>query len=253
MLGETPSPHTYLQISPENLLDFVHTAFPQKNPLVDEETFFICDLSSYSTTAFNSLLFQIDGSIFKSTESTTKIMKRFFKTHISYETIQYLGKIIGIRQKCPYVLGSMQFSPDKGPTKQHANWFGMHHVTHAEASDKVTQLNIVNHHELSVEISHKTIITILEHTLLLYQTQQKLSKEWLQLFAAPNQSNRPMSVIERMYQEEQLKASIPSPISWHTQLIYFLAQNVLIQLFKEGNPYIDEVKETFLEIEKEIS
>lgn len=166
------------------------------------------------------------------------VMERFFKNHVPYKTVCILGKALGIHQKCPYVIGDIQFTPDSGVTKHNANWIGMHHVLNIEGDQSSTQLQIANHHELSIPLSMKMLLTMVHNTSKLYHTQYKLSQEWDDLFIENLSPEIPLSIVKKMHVDILSKSEMPSAISWHTRLRYSISKYTLCDLMEEGDPYV---------------
>lgn len=251
--GNHHIPHCYLEISPKNLIRHIDTFIPLKKPFINKDTFLIYSLFDNQETVYNTLLFQVDGSSFKSKETTKTIMERFCKSNVPYNTIRLLGKALDIHQKCPYVLGDVQFAPDRGTTKQYANWIGMHHVINIESSAESSLLHLTNHHELLLSLSFKSLLKIVENTAKLYHAQYNLSKEWEDLFIEKLPSDYPVSIIKKMHVDSLSLKGIPSPISWHTKLAYSISQNVILDIIEDGDPYLDQIKEAFSNYERESS
>lgn len=237
-------PTHHFRIEEQCLKEYLPTSIHREKVLIDINTFYVCDISGLKESDYNSLVFQIDGSSFKSMEKTSQIMNRYFKDHVSYATIRHLGKAVNIHQKCPYVLGEIQFAPDKGPTQNQASWIGMHHVTHIEHHPMGSLLNITDHHELILNYPVRNVLVMAKQAFLLYYTQYKLQEEWKRLFDKFESAYSSPSVIKQMHMKEIHKPEIPSPITWHTQLIYSLSNNILNQVIKEGDPYLEEVRST---------
>jgi competence transcription factor ComK len=252
LIGKQKNPIKYLCINTNDLMLYLDDAIPLEHPLIDVNTFYICDLSMILEIEYNSLIFQIDGVSFKSTETTSKIMNRYFNIHVPYKVIQHLGKIIGIIQKCPYVLGDIQFAPDIGITKNNPNWIGIHNVLNYEITNEQCHLGITNHHSLHLNLSKKSISKIFENTFKLYHAQNKFSDEWKKIFIREIKPTNPENIIKRMYDENLAKEKIPSPLTWHTKLVYSLSHDLLNDILEEGDPYRDILLEVFSEIQEDL-
>lgn len=248
-VGELPTSIKVLQINPNNLMEFIDESIPLDYLLIDEKTFYLCDITALDKSHYRSLMFQIDGFSFKSKETTSQIMKRYFKNNVPYKTIQHLGKTVGITQRCPYILGEIQFAPDKGTSKNNANWIGLHNVLNLDFKQPYSQLGIVNHHSLCLSNSFKQVSDIIKKAEKLYHAQQRFSDEWKQLFIQKLPRDHPQNIVSRMYNENISKEKLPSPLSWHTRLVYSLSHDLLTDVLKEGDPYREDILKTFSEIE----
>lgn len=154
--GKFHSPLASLQVTPENILTYLDMAIPQKILLIDDHSFYVFDLSNNKETEYNTLVFQKEGVPLKTVEKTNEVMSRFFShSKVSYESIQFLGKILGIHQKCPYVLGHKSFAPERGISKNNANWIAFHHVENVSAIDNYSLLSIHPHHELIIKFEYQ--------------------------------------------------------------------------------------------------
>lgn len=244
-VGKFHSPLSSLHITPENMLSYIDMAIPQKKLLIDEYSFYILDLSQNQETEYNTLVFQKEGVPLKTVEKTSKVMDRFFShSKVTYTSMQFLGKILGIHQKCPYVLGREIFAPDKGTSKNEANWIAFHHVRKVSAIDDQSLLSIYPYHELTIELNVKSVYRMLDRVSLIVETQKKIMKESIRLLEQKNNSSPVENVVQKHYRNSSIP-EIPSLFSLHNQLVYVQALQMLGKVFGEDDPYLDDIREAF--------
>lgn len=243
--GKFHSPLASLQINPENILTYLDMAIPQKKLLIDDYSFYVFDLSKNKKTEYNTLVFQKEGVPLKTVEKTSQVMSRFFShSKVSYESIQFLGKILDIHQKCPYVLGNKSFAPDRGTSKKDANWIAFHHVENVSSIDNRSLLSIHPHHELVIEMNTKRVYQMLDRISLIAEAERRLVKESTELFERRFSSLPTNNVVERHLRSGNVP-EIPSVLSLHNQLIYVKAIQVLSEVFEEEDPYYDDIRKAF--------
>lgn len=236
------SPSPSLKIDPQNALSFLDIAIPMKKCLIDETTFYVLDLSTVKQTSYNTLVFQLFGSPLKTTETTTQVMERYFRLRkINYGSMKFFAKVVGITQKYPYVVGNESFAPDKGYSKNHVNWLAMHHVREAESIGNQSLLCIQRHHELILDLTINKIHTMATNIKLIRCSQQKMILDYLEHMNVRALTKKTPSIIDHM--EVRLPKTIPNILSFHNQLIHRQAEEILSTLFKEGDPYREELKD----------
>lgn len=255
--NKTDSPSIYrnsastFQICSEELKNYINQAIPLKKIIVDSETLYVCDISNLTDSDYNSLVFQCRGDVLKSRETTTQIMHAYFNDHVSYSIIQNLGRVININRKCPYVAGSIVFVPDKGPSKHHVNWIGLHHLKNYSSYNDKTLLSFIHHHELIINLNIKNVHKLFDQAIRLYLVELQISREW-QLLFAPTQNFDTDTLLQRKTRSNMSGANAPSPIGWHTKLVYSLSFKMVTLTLGEDNPYLEDIKEAFALVEDEI-
>ncbi|API89766.1 hypothetical protein BKP56_11065 [Marinilactibacillus sp. 15R] len=242
---------TTFQICSEELKKYINQAIPLKKIIVDSETLYVCDISNLADSDYNSLVFQYRGDVLKSKETTTQIMQSYFNDHVPYSTIQNLGRVININRKCPYVAGTIVFVPDKGPSKQNVNWIGLHHLKNYSSYKDKTLLSFVHHHELIINLNIKNVHKLFDQAIRLYLVELQISREW-QLLFAPTQSFDTDTLLQRKTRSKMTGTDAPSPIGWHTKLVYSLSYKMVTLTLGEDDPYLEDIKEAFSLIEDEI-
>lgn len=235
------------QIDSETIHQYVDEAIEQKYVSLNHQSFYIADLSKNHHTPFNTLVFQTSGAPLKTYETTTQVMNRFFSTkRVNYSWIQNLGRALRINQKCPYVIGPYYFAPDRGVSKKQANWIGMHYTTDSiTLSPKKTLLKIDCIHELTVNLSQKTVTNMVDRVYSLSHAQYMMVKEWVDLFQEPLDTVPRNNLISRYANERKQGETIPSIISWTSHLSYLQAREMLIEILEEGDPYLDDLNKKF--------
>lgn len=171
---EPHSQATYI-LEPKTLHSYLDVAIERRKPLLNSRTFYLQDLSDYQQTPYNSLIFEIDGHCFKSRDKPSQIINRFAGYNDKpYALLQALGLLVGITQKCPYIIRGLFFAPDRDTSKNEANWIGLHHVIHSESSNDYTYFSFVNNHELILVLNKKMVFNMVERAAILYRLEEIL-------------------------------------------------------------------------------
>lgn len=259
-LYETASSYDYfvpkqniepLIISHQNIQPLLDMSFEHTCILLNEETLYVFDISHFKASPFNTIVFQLNQAPLKTAEYSGEIMERYFKHKgISYKTISLLGRSLGIQKCCPYVLGEEAFVPEKGPSSAHTNWYGMHHVLHAEKNSKdgLTYLFCRNQHRLLLPLGKRGYHDQLERAASLYYVQQLLKGEVMSIFHLVSNFNYQA---ERNVIQKRLQFHTPELPEFFTlrdyfcYLDYFKIQEGLTRILGEENPYIEEIMNHF--------
>ncbi|WP_423188952.1 hypothetical protein ACO1PF_10210 [Alkalibacterium sp. f15] len=242
-LVPSPSSPHLLCLSPETMLDHLDLAIEQKHLLIDNETFYVYDLSKEKSTPYNTLVFQLNGSPLKTLETTTKVMDRYFDyINVDYRWVRQFGHALNVKKCCPFVLGSHYLTPDSGAIRKHANWIAFHHVLDFYPHGNRTFFNIAGHHQLVSKRSYKHMLHLAHQTRLLAESQDKITREWLTLLANQAGTYSQNNIINRLSTPSVFTQPSPPLSSWMMKLIFFQAKYLLLGLLKEGDPLIDELK-----------
>lgn len=231
------SAFTY-NLEEENLVELINIASEQISGFVSNSTIYVKDIS-YLKLEFKTLIFNIDGSIIKSKDYSKIIMNRFFELHhFTYQSIQHLGKLLDIHQKCPYVLGnSVQFAPEEGTAKKSTNWLALHHVNHTKKLGLSTVIKIGYHKELVLPIDYRMIQTMVDRTSLLVQTQIILFNDFNRYFnKSPHHYSNERNVVDIKLEEWSYLKNIPNFIELQEQFLHIKALEILNEIIKEHNP-----------------
>lgn len=171
-------------------------------------------------------------------------MERYFRQRkIRYTSVQFFAKMIGITQKCPYIVGDEAFVPDKGHSKNHANWIAMHHVREAESLGNQSILSIQRHHELILDLTIKRLYKMAENVKKISISQKKMTYDYLNQWNVRASHKKDENILDRI--EVQLPEALPNVLSFQNQLVCFRALHMLSTVCEEGDPYLDEMKELF--------
>ncbi|MDN6626516.1 MAG: competence protein ComK [Pisciglobus halotolerans] len=236
-----------LTFSSSQLQDILDNSIEHHYTHINENTFYILDLSKNKQTSFNSLVFQLNQPPIKSMEPTNKIMTRYFdETHVSYSFIQSVGKAFGIHKCCPYVCGDEIFIPEKGAgNNKSASWIAMHHILHYNVNKKEGQVYLYfrNHHQMMATISPETFRDQLKRSATLYHAQSLMVTHFLNSTKYIRNDN---STNESNIIQKKLTSFAPDfkPYSLHRLLqyfVYFSAQELLVKIMKKDNPYLDDL------------
>ena len=223
----------------------------KKHILIDSKTFYIKDIRDRKDTPFNTIVFNLDGPPLVTTETSQVIMNRYFNEKpLSYAFIQYIAKSLGFHHRCPYVSGHNIFVPETGSANDSTSWYAMHHIIHTVELKKSNQmkLTIRQDHELLLDISPHSFNEQVERAAILSHVQYVAIKELAGLY--PDISTfyylNELNIVER-----RLKNPEFTPVRYPLRkLVHFVSHyrlnEMLEKIFKENNPYIDEVKNQFI-------
>lgn len=229
-----------LTIKEDNVFDFLDVALIQTYLLLDDDSFYVCDLSKFTSTAYNTLVFQINGTILKSEETTTQIITRYMKyIGIDYKATMQLGKSVGIFSQCPFVYGTLCFTPLNGASKKSVSWIGLHHVQAITPHLKATYFNIDGKHELILNISHKSVSRLIRQTKILSDSQQRMTTEWLTLMHHQKECSARPNVVTRCTVSNHFSQPLPLLSTWLMTQSYLQGRWIVKDMLKEGDPLID--------------
>lgn len=240
--GRNERDSTVLTVHQDSVLDFLDVALNQTYLLLDDESFYVCDLSKNTSTEYNTLVFQIDGTVLKSKENTHRIMTRYMKyIGVNYKVTRQLGKSVGIISQCPFVCGSICFTPINGATVKPVSWLGLHHVEGFTPDVKSTYLNINGKHELALNVSHKTVRRLIQQTKTLSDSQDKMTAEWLRLLHDQKELSSRPNVVTRCKVGSHFSQPLPLLSTWLMTQSYLQGRWMVKDMLKEGDPLLDDL------------
>ncbi|PRY82519.1 competence protein ComK [Alkalibacterium olivapovliticus] len=238
-----------LSIKSESYFLHLNEAIEQTPLFLTKDSFYIQDISHLSESPYNTLVYQICGSILKTEETTSQVMKRYFQyLKVDYTFIQRIGKCIGINQRCPYVVGEVLFAPEKGSIKNNSSWIAFHHVVYLESiSSHLVSFKIRKYHELILPLSYKRAADMIQKTTSLYHTTKAISIDLQEKFTSRYQDTRleDMHIIKKNLTHQ----SLGQPTIELTTLFEFLslhrANDMLQTVLGEDNPYMEDLRKQF--------
>lgn len=238
-----------LKVKTDSLHQHLNEAIEQYPLLLTRETFYIQDISLNLDTDYNTIVYQICGSILKTKENTSQVMARYFHyMKVEYGFIQQIGKCIGISQRCPYVLGELLFSPEKGTVKKNSSWIAFHNVTYVEMlSDTEVCLKIREFHEMILPLSSKRMTEMRRKTTHLYYTIKMIALDIQETFAPPviNEPYEELNIIKKELAANLIGHQPVSLTSLFEHISIHRASDILHTILGEGNPYLDEINQVF--------
>lgn len=206
----------------------VDLALEQTVILLDEKAFYIMKLTE-DELPYQSLVFNIDGTILKSCETTSQIMTRYFKKLGSpYNDSSDLGKLLNITQKCPYVTEGVCFAPDGGVSKKPVNWIGLHHIKHFEGDTKSTTLCVAPQNELILPLPIHQVQTMIRNGSLIALMQQAMLESLIKQYSFLNTYIESKNVITDYIHKLKFEIPLPSP----QELYRFMDQKRILNLLK---------------------
>lgn len=242
-----------LMIAEQNIQILLDISFEHHCILPDHETFYVMDISRFSASPFNTVIFQLNQAPLKTTEYSHTVMDRYFEHKgIPYDYIRLLGNSIGIKKCCPYVLGEEIFVPEKGALSSDLNtsWYGLHHVLRSEKNTKdgLTYLVCRNHHRLVLPIGKRSYQKQLNRAANLSYIQQLFINRMMHSFDLTVYST-PEKERNVVQQRLQLYATnFPDCFTFQDYfdyLNYFKTHEQLVLIFGDGDPYIEEIMDSF--------
>lgn len=243
--NKSPTNKTFV-INNREILTFLSIAEEVQTALLDSHTFYLCDLSIFQETEYNSLIFQIDGKCFKSMEKTAEIVDRFaLMNQLPYLQLQKIGKMVGITQKCPYIIGNYYFAPDRGTTKNQANWIALHHVLYYEGDRSSSHFVFHNKHELRLPLSEESIQKMVERVCILCKLNEIIVYRWIKSHFAFSQLASINNVVHENLKVMNYNGQFPSYYQIMDQLIFIKATEIAAKILGEPNLTIDELSEYY--------
>lgn len=248
--NQTEETRSYLDrtfvINIREILTFLCVAEEVNTALIDKNTFYLHDLSAYQETEYNSLIFQIDGRCFKSKESTLEIMSRFsLINQVPYVQIQMIGQMVGIKQKCPYVIGNYYFAPDRGTTRNQANWIALHHVLYYEGTRSSSYFVFRNYHELRLPLSEEAVQKMVEKVCVLYKLNEALINQWLKSQQHASKVAFLNNVVQETLQYTHNGEDLPTFNEIFHQICFTKGCEIAAKILGEPHLTIDELKEIY--------
>ncbi|PRY74536.1 hypothetical protein [Alkalibacterium olivapovliticus] len=206
------------------------------------------DISDREETPYNSIMYQLNDSPKKSTETTTVIMNRYFDSqYFPYSCMKLFGESLGYKRSLPYILGETYFVPDRGTSKKPASWYALHHVANSNfnSADKKLTLFTKQHPILTQDTTHVGFEKQLNVASHLYFTQTKLVEGLFNHFdVSRNRIYRENLVHQRL---ERVSYQLPSftAYDFFQFMTFYNAQKSLSTILGEDTPYLDEARSSF--------
>lgn len=207
--------------------ELVDIAIHQNVVCLNDQAFYLLNLKDHKH--YQSLIFHQSGDIVKSKESTSTIMLRFFRQKdSSYSSACELGKLLGIHQKCPYLIENCCFAPDKGFTKNNVNWIGFHHVGYFEGGSDRTTLKINTFGELTIPLKVERVKAMVHKCSLMAFMQQSIANFLTQQYSFLDDYSANSNIITQHIQKLNYQLPLPKPF----EAYHFLEQQKVVQLMK---------------------
>ncbi|SFC10491.1 ComK protein [Alkalibacterium subtropicum] len=243
-----------LSITEDSVLDFLDVALEQTYLLLDDDSFYICDLSKETSRHYNTLVFQINGSVLKSKETTTHVITRYMKyIGVDYQATMQLGKSLGILSQCPFVCCSLCFTPLNGASRKPVSWIGLHHVQAITPHLKATYFNIDAKHELILNIPHKKASRLIRQTKILSDSLKKMATEWLTLMHHQEAFSSRPNVVTRCTVSSHFSQPLPLLSTWLMTQSFLQGRWMVKDMLKEGDPLLDYLPPEELSNDNEIN
>lgn len=240
-----------LSIADQNLPSLLKISHVKTHIFIDSKTFYIKDIRDLKDIPFNTMVFSLDEPPLVTTEVSRTIMERYFKQKpLHYNFIQYIGKSIGIHQRCPFVSGHEIFIPERGSAHDSTSWYAAHHIHNAIEDKKANQMQVFfrQRHELQLNISAHSFNEQIERSAILSHMQHAMVDELISLYRDTKASHcdDELNIVEK-----RLKQPMFVPVRYALKkLVNFVAHyrlnEYLEKIFGEKSPFIDDFRATFL-------
>lgn len=210
-----------------NLEYFINIAINQNVVCLNDQVIYILTVKDHHK--YQSLIFHTNGDIIKSTETTSKIMLRYFRQKNSpYSAATELGKLLDIHQKCPYLIEDVCFAPEGGFTKNNVNWIGLHHIQYFEGDTDMSVLKIQPYSELILPLNIHRLKKMVHDSSMMAIMHQAISHFVMNQFSFLNKHTQTSNVVTQYIHKMSHQTSLPNP----NEVYYYLEQQKLVNLMK---------------------
>lgn len=236
------------KLSGQHLIKALETCFESTSLFPNKQTYYVMDISHNKDTPYNTVMYQLNKSPMKSIETTTVIMNRYFDSkHFSYSCMKKFGEPFGYTYVLPYIFGETLFVPERGPSKQTASWYALHHVGNYtfDSNEKKLVLFSDQHPLISLDTSTSGFEKQLNIASHLYYIQKKLIDQTMIQLDYCRILNLSVNIVHR--QLEQMSYQLPNftALDYIDYMSYFKAQQFISTLFGEDNPYLEDIQAFF--------
>lgn len=162
--------------------EWLKRSIEQNKILLNYQTVGVMDISHYSSTPFNTIVFHSNLYPLKTMETSKDLMKRFIDHKgVPYERVRSTGRMLGFDNNIPYVLGELIFIPEKSSLKGTSSWFALHHVSHYECIEQSNDIRLYfkNQSTISFVMEPLCFLKQVEIGVTLSRYQQLFAKEML--------------------------------------------------------------------------
>lgn len=162
--------------------EWLKRSIEQNQISLDYQTFYVMDISHYSLSPFNTIVFQSNLYPLKTKETSKDLMKRFIDhTGVPYEKVRSVGHLLGFYYKIPYVIGEVVFIPEKSSMRGTSSWFALHHVSQYEVVEQSNDIRLYfkNQTNISVVTERTHFLNQAGKGTALSYCQQLFAKEML--------------------------------------------------------------------------
>lgn len=234
---------TSVCINDDTISKLYARSYELHDPPVNEQTFYIHTLPKRSLYKHQTLVFYIHGLIVCThTPANTLIQNYLRENGLRTNPLKYLAPDLGYNYKFPVIVGEKHFAPDRGTSKQQANWIGLHHVKGVKKCGKGTLFRIRGYHEVIMDISPEAADKMIEKTKEFSYAYREL---WRQIYGhLYGTSTYPQMLEDCILADAPVKkkVKINSANILKRLMIRFILK-VLWKVLGEGNPHRDKLEE----------
>lgn len=236
------------ELSGQSLIEALNASFESPSLFPDHQTYFVMDISNSKETPYNTIIYQLNGSPKKSTETTSIIMNRYFDSKcFSYSSMKKFGESMGYKRSLPYILGETYFIPDRGATKKPASWYALHHVAHFEFNTLEKKLVLFSQQYplLTLDLSKSVFEKQLNIASHLYFIQTRLVDGLLTHFELYRKRTSEENIVHKHLERVSYRLPNFTAQDYLHFLTYFEAQQMITTIFGEDNPYLEDSRNQF--------
>lgn len=236
------------ELSGQLLIEALNASFDTSTLFIDDQTYFVMDISNRKETPYNTISYQLNDSPKKSMETTTVVMNRYFESkRFSYASMKKFGETLGYKRSLPYILGETYFIPDKGATKKPASWYALHHVCnhYFDPEEKNVILFSRQHPILTLDLTKSVFLKQLNIAAHLYFTQTILVDGIAIHFGLSRDKVYRENIVHRHLKIKSFELPDYTAHDYMHFLSHFKAQQMLSTVLGEDNPYLEDSRTQF--------
>lgn len=212
---------------------------------VTDDTFYLLDVSTFQGVGYQSILIQRCGMMYKSLETTNKLLENFSKKQFSaHEVTNFVAETLNYKQKIPYLIGDRAVIPDIGYTKKPASWLVLNQVQHSSFNfeKKLVYLSSQTGFNLVIYMSKDQFEKQVERAAHIYKIKLILHKQMIKSYRYCYQM--PLLKGANIFDEAVERVSYAYPCYTHNEIIQDMKERVVTKKLKEvlgeGNPFYDD-------------
>lgn len=150
-------------INSDTITNYIHLAIESPKVIIDYQTFYIHNLTEDNETKFNSLIFQMDGSCYKSIETPSQIMKPFESFYTLFcDGLSNFDEITNMDFYYLCLIGNNLFIPTYNNEEDETNWIALHHILYYKMNAGYIFVKFTDSHDLTLHLNIYTISSVVK-------------------------------------------------------------------------------------------